>query len=301
LLNNELNKTGIYKSTAVTIEIDGKAGFCFGVTQAIKKAEEHLNQGRPIYCLGDIVHNQKEISRLESLGMQTISYPEFEKLSSQSVLFRAHGEPPETYAFANSNKLNITDGTCPVVLKLQQRIKKAWEKMQTQNGQVVIFGKKGHAEVIGLVGQTNNTAIVIGNIEDLGSVDFNRPIELFSQTTSSASAYKYLIEQMQKKARAVFKVNDTICRQVSDREPWLKHFVKNYDVLVFVGGKKSSNAKFLYQVCKEENDLTYFISNATELNFDWFTGKKKIGISGATSTPIWLLEEVARVLFERLK
>lgn len=297
---NEVNKSLIYKGPRVTIEIDGKAGFCFGVTNAINKAENHLKQGTTVYCLGDMVHNQKEISRLESLGMITISHPDFEALQNQQVLFRAHGEPPESYALAQKNDLQITDGTCPVVYKLQQRIKKAWLEMQKVNGQVIIYGKQGHAEVIGLMGQTQNQGIVISGLDDIKRIDFTRPIELFSQTTSSITSYKYLIEQLEKKARAPFKANDTICRQVSNREPWLNKFAKHFDAIVFVGGKKSSNAKFLYQVCKEANENSYLIAKAAELDFSWFTGMKKIGISGATSTPEWLLHEVAETIHRQM-
>ncbi len=300
LSNNEATNRLIYSGKRITIEIDGRSGFCFGVRHAINKAEEQLQKGENLVSLGDIVHNQKEIERLETQGMKTLSYADFETLKNKKVLFRAHGEPPESYEKAKDNGLQVIDGTCPVVLKLQERVRNAWEAMKKVNGQVIIFGKKGHAEVTGLAGQTENQALIISSIDDLSAIDFNRPIELFSQTTSFIHAYQYLIDQIQKKAKAGFRNNDTICRQVSNREPRLRSFVKNFDVFIFVGGKKSSNAKFLYQVCKETNPNSYFILNAEELDFNWFTNKKKVGISGATSTPLWLMQEVAETIHQKL-
>lgn len=300
LSNNEANNQLIYTGKQITIEIDGKSGFCFGVSHAINKAEEQLQKGEKLVTLGDIVHNQKEIERLEAQGMKTLSYSDFETLENKKVLFRAHGEPPESYERAKANNLQVIDGTCPVVLKLQERVRNAWEAMKKVNGQVIIFGKKGHAEVIGLAGQTGNQALIISSIDDLSAIDFNRPIELFSQTTSSIHAYQYLIDQIQKKAKAGFRNNDTICRQVSNREPRLRSFVKNFDVFIFVGGKKSSNAKFLYQICKETNPNSYLISNADEIDFNWFSNKKKAGISGATSTPLWLMQQVAEFIHQKL-
>ncbi|MGD9991732.1 MAG: 4-hydroxy-3-methylbut-2-enyl diphosphate reductase [Salinivirgaceae bacterium] len=298
--NNEANNRLIYTGKQITIEIDGKSGFCFGVRHAIDKAEEQLQKGEKLVTLGDIVHNQKEIERLEAQGMKTLSYPDFETLENKKVLFRAHGEPPESYERAKANNLQVIDGTCPVVLKLQERVRNAWEAMKKVNGQIIIFGKKGHAEVIGLAGQTENQALIISSIDDLSAIDFNRPIELFSQTTSSIHAYQYLIDQIQKKAKAGFRNNDTICRQVSNREPRLRSFVKNFDVFIFVGGKKSSNAKFLYQICKETNPNAYLISNVDEIDFSWFSNKKKVGISGATSTPLWLMQQVADFIHQKL-
>jgi 4-hydroxy-3-methylbut-2-enyl diphosphate reductase len=300
LLTSESNNELTFRGKSVTIEIDPLSGFCFGVARVVQLAEDHLKTGQSFYSLGDMVHNHREMDRLKALGLKTVDLNEFSALKTANVLFRAHGEPPSSYTISVKNKLNLTDGTCPVVKKLQERIKNAWETQTKENGQVVIFGKKGHAEVIGLMGQTNNEALVIETLEDMKDLDFNRPMEVFSQTTSSMDAYNYLCQLIQEKAKAPIKIHDTICRQVSNREPWLKKFAKNYDVVIFVGGKKSSNGQYLYQVCKNENPNTYIISDSSELNFDWFTNQKQIGISGATSTPTWLMKEVAQTIHQHL-
>jgi len=300
LSTSEANKYLTYRGKQVTIEIDPLSGFCFGVARVVQLAEDQLKIGKTFYTLGDMVHNHREIDRLKALGLKTIDLNEFSTLKNSSVLFRAHGEPPTSYHVASKNKLQLSDGTCPVVAKLQQRVKSAWEALSKDNGRVIIFGKKGHAEVIGLLGQTNNEALVIETMEDFKYLDFSKPMEVFSQTTSSMDAYHYLCEQIQEKAKSHLKIHDTICRQVSNREPWLKKFAKNFDVIVFVGGIKSSNGKYLYQVCKNENPNTYFISESSDLDFNWFQHKKTIGISGATSTPTWLMQEVAQTIHRQL-
>ena len=300
LSTNEANNELIIRGKQVSIEIDPLSGFCFGVARVVQLAEDQLKKGEPVYSLGDTVHNHQEMDRLKSLGLKTIDLNEFSKIKNSNILFRAHGEPPTSYHVASKNKLHLSDGTCPVVTKLQQRVKAAWEALSKDNGRVVIFGKKGHAEVIGLLGQTNNEALVIENMEDFKYLNFDQPLEVFSQTTSSMDAYQYLCYQIQEKAKSHLKIHDTICRQVSNREPWLKKFAKNFDVIIFVGGIKSSNGQYLYQVCKNENPNTYFISDSSDLDFNWFQNKKTVGISGATSTPTWLLQEVAQTIHQQL-
>ncbi|GAB4299163.1 MAG: 4-hydroxy-3-methylbut-2-enyl diphosphate reductase [Marinilabiliales bacterium] len=281
------------------IEIDKESGFCFGVVYAIKMAEEELNKTKSLYCLGDIVHNNEEVKRLNQLGLITINKEEFKKLKNCSVLIRAHGEPPEIYEIAKKNNIRLIDATCPVVLKLQLRIKNRYYTVNN-NEQIVIYGKKGHAEVNGLVGQTNNNAIVIDNITDLDLIDFTKPIHLFSQTTKSISglheienAIKNRIKETSPELLDKFVVNDTICRQVSTRGPKLKEFAAKHDVIIFVSGRKSSNGKMLYEVCKSVNEKTYFVSNHSDINPEWFMEINSIGVCGATSTPRWLMENIA--------
>jgi len=300
LSTNGPNSDLIYKGTTVTIEIDPHAGFCFGVDRAVHLAESLLQKDSQAYCVGDIVHNQKEMDRLSQLGLTFVNHQELENQTSKKVLFRAHGEPPQSYQLANQKQHQLTDATCPVVVKLQQRVKKAWETMINLNGQVIIFGKRNHAEVLGLVGQTQNQAVVIENMNDLDAIDFSRPIEVFSQTTSSLTDYKLFCERITSKAQSTLKINDTICRQVSSREPWLKAFVITVEVMIFVGGTKSSNAKFLHGVCKSHNPDSFLVSGVDDIQMEWFAGKTRVGISGATSTPLWQLQEVAQWLHQNL-
>ncbi len=285
------------------VVIDTNSGFCFGVIKAIDAAEKHLAlDDSPLFCLGEIVHNNEEVSRLENEGLQTISHQQIKDISGKRLLIRAHGEPPETYKQAKDHALNVIDATCPVVLKLQQRIRKGYQEMKKVNGQIVIFGKEGHAEVNGLVGQTDNQAIVINAFEDVQKIDFSRPSRLFSQTTQSVELFKELVEiieqEYEKKMKdlSLFKAFDTICRQVSNRAPQLKKFATAHQVVLFVSGKQSSNGKYLYQICKEANKNTYFISSEQEIDSSWFVHVEKVGICGATSTPMWLMEKVAQTV-----
>lgn len=276
------------------IEIDQKSGFCFGVVNAIGKAEETLNTVEKLYSLGHIVHNELEVKRLQELGLQTITHDEFFRLKGCKVLIRAHGEPPSTYEYARQNNITLIDATCPVVLKLQQRVKKAAEQMEEENGQVVIFGHRGHAEVTGLAGQTNDSAIIIDSPDDFQKVDPARPVVVFSQTTKSVDDFKLLNQKLQENAiSGKIETHDTICRQVSNRVPHLEKFAVRFDVVIFVGGKSSSNAQVLFQVCLKNNPRTHFISSPDELLGEWFSAAKTVGICGATSTPPWLMEKVA--------
>ena len=273
------------------INIDKKSGFCFGVVKAIAKAEEELAKGEKLYCLGDIVHNGQEVERLKNAGLITIDHKQFAKLSNVKVLLRAHGEPPSTYETARKNNITLIDASCPVVLQLQSRIKKAFEN--SVDSQIVIYGKKGHAEVNGLVGQTDGKAIVIENEENLEQLDFSKDIYLFSQTTKSLDGFNRLIDKINDKNTRKFEFFDTICRQVSNRIPNITIFAKENDIVIFVSGKKSSNGKELYEHCKKINTNTYFISNPDEVAKLTIDLTKKIGICGATSTPRWLMETVA--------
>ncbi|MDD3320107.1 MAG: 4-hydroxy-3-methylbut-2-enyl diphosphate reductase [Paludibacter sp.] len=282
------------------IEIDDKSGFCFGVVKAINKAEEELAKGETLYCLGDIVHNGQEVERLAEMGLITINHEEFSKLHNVKVLLRAHGEPPSTYELANKNNITLIDASCPVVLKLQARIKKSYENSPTADTQIVIFGHHGHAEVNGLVGQTKGTAIVIEDESELNKVDFSKNIRLFSQTTKSLNGFNHLVTTLSKKTKegADFEYFDTICRQVANRIPNITTFAKQKDIIIFVSGKKSSNGKVLYEHSKKINPNTFLVSDAEEiesLNIDF---SKKIGICGATSTPRWVMENIAAKLNE---
>jgi len=283
------------------IEIDSNSGFCFGVVNAIQLAEMELERNETLYCLGDIVHNSAEVERLKTKGLITIEHEQLKSLKNCKVLLRAHGEPPETYEIAIKNNIQLIDASCPVVLKLQNNIKLGFDAILKKGGQVVIYGKEGHAEVNGLVGQTNGRAIVISGIENLNKIDFSKPVHLFSQTTKSIEGFydiqkeikKRMIET-QKTEKIEFIANDTICRQVSHRQPKLHEFVKKHDVIVFVSGQKSSNGRMLYKVCKEENPNTYFVSDTDELKSEWFKNIDSIGVCGATSTPRWLMEKIAK-------
>jgi 4-hydroxy-3-methylbut-2-enyl diphosphate reductase len=277
------------------VEIDKSSGFCFGVVNAIKIAEDSLNSKSGLYCLGDIVHNGEEINRLQKMGLKTISRTDFFNLKNCTVLIRAHGEPPETYQHAKENNIKLIDATCPVVLKLQRRVQRSYEENIDKKGQIVILGKKGHAEVVGLSGQTNNKAIIVQDKKDLDKIDFSRPTTLFSQTTRSIEEFKIVSEEIKTRAanNVPVNINDTVCRQVANRVPKLKKFVTNYDLILFVSGKKSSNGKFLFKICKQNNPNTFFVSNLNDLKTDWFKSIEKVGICGATSTPQWLMEDVA--------
>lgn len=280
------------------VEIDADSGFCFGVTAAIEKAEEELQQGHTLYCLGDIVHNSDEVDRLRRKGLQTISHEEMTGLHDVKVLLRAHGEPPETYELARRNNITIIDATCPVVLKLQQRIKQAYDS--EPRPQIVIYGKLGHAEVNGLVGQTSGNAKVVETEADLHAIDPERPTLLYSQTTKSIQGLKHMSESLAEvmSPGVEFKAFDTICRSVAHRVEKLRRFARQHDVIIFVAGRKSSNGKFLHDECKAENPKTYFISAPHELNGQWLVDAQSVGICGATSTPRWLMEEVKRQITE---
>ncbi|NCB84628.1 MAG: 4-hydroxy-3-methylbut-2-enyl diphosphate reductase [Bacteroidia bacterium] len=278
----------------VNIEIDPKSGFCFGVVNAIKKAEEELAKGTPMYCLGDIVHNGQEVKRLTEMGLVTINLEEFKNLRDVKVLFRAHGEPPSTYEIARQNNIELIDASCPVVLKLQKRIKNSYEAA-TEEQQIVIYGKPGHAEIVGLLGQVDNNAIVIENEDDLSKIDFTRNVRLFSQTTKSLAGFNHLVATISERMapNAVFEYSDTICRQVANRIPNIAIFAEKNDIILFVSGKKSSNGKVLYEHSKSINPNTYLINDPEEIDGLNLDLTKKIGICGATSTPGWLMEAVA--------
>jgi 4-hydroxy-3-methylbut-2-enyl diphosphate reductase len=284
------------------ITIDTHSGFCFGVVYAIEMAEDILRNEDSLYCLGDIVHNNKEVERLNALGLKVIDHNELHHLKDCKVLIRAHGEPPSTYELALKNNIQLLDASCPVVLKLQNQIKGGYEQIKQINGQVIIFGKEGHAEVVGLLGQTNNNAIIVASVKDLDKIDFTKSIYIYSQTTKSPKAYQEITLEIERRVKMTantnikYIVNDTLCRQVSGREPQLKRFSNMNDVIIFVSGRKSSNGKMLYQSCKDENHNSYFISDVDELKSDWFIGANSVGICGATSTPRWLMESIEEAI-----
>ena len=279
----------------IQIEIDNGSGFCFGVTTAIRKAEEELAQGA-LYCLGDIVHNGMECERLRELGLVTINYDELRQLHNAKVLLRAHGEPPATYELARQNNIEIIDATCPVVLQLQKRIKSQYGANSQQplaNSQIVIFGKKGHAEVLGLVGQTNGCAIVIESFDEVKRLDFSRDIYLYSQTTKSLDEFHRIIDYIQSHiaSTATFRSFDTICRSVANRMPNISQFAARHDLILFVCGRKSSNGKVLYNECLRVNVNTHLVEGPDEIDAAWLKDVKSVGICGATSTPKWLMEQ----------
>ncbi len=279
------------------IEVDKGSGFCFGVVEAIRRAEERLGQDHHLYCLGDIVHNNSEVERLRKKGLETISHEQFFTMRDTTVLLRAHGEPPEIYAYAEANNIKLVDATCPVVLKLQKRILKSYESGAKENTQLVIYGKKGHAEVNGLVGQTEGNAVVVEGIDDLSQLDYTRPIILYSQTTKGLEGLHHLTEELKNQATKVsIKIHDTICRQVANRIPGIKKFATRFELVLFVSGKKSSNGKMLFDICSGVNPNTKFISELNEIEPVWFRDIESVGICGATSTPKQLLEEVADFL-----
>lgn len=275
------------------IEIDDGSGFCFGVTTAIRKAEEELAEHQNLYCLGDIVHNGRECDRLHERGLQTIDHQTFASLKGGRVLLRAHGEPPSTYALAKKNNITLIDATCPVVLNLQRRIKKVYD--EKDNPQIVIYGKHGHAEVLGLVGQTNGEAIVISDIDEIDKLDLTRNTYLFSQTTKPLEGFQEIINFLTAnvQAPAEFKYFDTICRSVSNRLPGVQAFARKHDVVLFVCGLKSSNGRVLFEACRKVNEKTYLVDDPAMLESQWFEGAQSVGICGATSTPKWLMERCA--------
>ena len=279
------------QSSMIQIEIDEGSGFCFGVTTAIKKAEEELAKGEKLYCLGDIVHNGMECERLREMGLITINHEEMRQLHNAKVLLRAHGEPPETYELARQNNIEIIDATCPVVLKLQKRIKEQYD--ENNDAQIVIFGKKGHAEVLGLVGQTHSNAIVIESSDEVTKLDFTRDIYLYSQTTKSLDEFRRIIDYIQTHISpdATFQSFDTICRSVANRMPNISQFAAKHDLILFVCGRKSSNGKVLYNECLRVNPNSHLVEDPQEIEPHWLEGIQSVGICGATSTPRWLMEQ----------
>jgi 4-hydroxy-3-methylbut-2-en-1-yl diphosphate reductase len=284
----------------MVVEIDERSGFCFGVKNAVEIAEESLSEGQKVFSLGPIVHNDIEVERLSKLGLVTINHEEFSKLRNCKVLIRAHGEPPETYAIASENNITIIEATCPIVKRLQSKIREKWIETKENGGQIVIYGKAGHAEVVGLLGQTDNEAILVNSIKDLSKIDLTGEVHLFSQTTMSVKEYNNLSDSIMLKmkeqsvdnAKTHLHKHNTICGQVSNRQPRLQEFVKKHDVIVFVSGRESSNGKMLYEVCKRENPNTWFVSSPEEIKQEWFLNKKSVGICGATSTPKWLIDKI---------
>lgn len=278
------------------IEIDNGSGFCFGVTTAIRKAEEELGRTGHLYCLGDIVHNTAEVDRLASRGLETITHEQLEQLHDVKVLLRAHGEPPETYETARRNRIEIIDATCPVVLKLQQRIHATYHGNEADSPapQIVIYGKRGHAEVLGLVGQTQGQATVIENIDEIDKIDYSRDIYLYSQTTKSVQEFLRIVEEIKRRVNpgVTFRSFDTICRSVANRIPQIRQFAAQHEIILFVSGAKSSNGRILFAECKDANPNSYLISGESDINPSWLQGKDRIGICGATSTPRWLMQRV---------
>jgi len=275
----------------LSVTIDNNSGFCFGVVYAIEMAEDVLDEKGYLYCLGDIVHNDEEVNRLKAKGLRIIDHPTFETLHNEHVLIRAHGEPPSTYETAIKNNINLIDATCPVVLKLQNRIRGSFDKKET----IFLMGKKGHAEVTGLMGQINNEGIVFSDVEELNDTDLPQEITLYTQTTKSKQKFKETKEALEAKGIKV-NAHDTICSQVSDRDNELRTFARSFDKILFVGGTKSSNGRVLYNVCKEQNPNSFFVSNVTEVRKEWFYKNETVGICGATSTPLWLMEDVQKAL-----
>ena len=281
------------------IEIDEGSGFCFGVTTAIRKAEEELNKTGHLYCLGDIVHNTAEVDRLASRGLETITHEQLEQLHDVKVLLRAHGEPPGTYETARRNNIDIIDATCPVVLKLQQRIHASYHNDTQTDGkpapQIVIYGKRGHAEVLGLVGQTEGNATVIENIDEIDKIDYSRDICLYSQTTKSVQEFSRIVEEIKQRVKpgVTFRSFDTICRSVANRIPQIREFAARHELILFVSGTKSSNGRILFAECCDANADSHLISSETDIDPSWLVGKERIGICGATSTPRWLMQRVS--------
>ena len=278
----------------IKVEIDEGSGFCFGVVTAIHKAEEELAKGETLYCLGDIVHNSREVERLKTMGLITINREEFKQLKNAKVLLRAHGEPPETYMIARENNIEIIDATCPVVLRLQKRIRQGYLADSDKEKQIVIYGKSGHAEVLGLVGQTDGKAIVIEKAEEAKELDLNKSIRLFSQTTKSLDEFQEIVEYFKQhiSPEATFEYYDTICRQVANRMPKLREFAATHDLIFFVSGKKSSNGKMLFEECLKVNTNSHLIDNEKEIDPSLLQNVNSIGVCGATSTPKWLMEKI---------
>jgi 4-hydroxy-3-methylbut-2-enyl diphosphate reductase len=288
----------------MVVEIDKQSGFCFGVQNAVEIAEKALLNGEKVFSLGPIVHNDKEVDRLSSLGLVSIDHDVFSNLRNCKVLIRAHGEPPETYIIAEKNNITIIEATCPIVKRLQSKIRETWIRTKESNGQVVIFGKPGHAEVVGLLGQINNEGVLVSGPADFEKIDISKPVYLFAQTTMSVKEYSNLSDILRTRMEEKgipdtgknLIINKTICGQVSNREPHLMAFAKKHDTIVFVSGRESSNGKMLYSVCKNVNSDTHFVSSAEELDNSWFSGKKSVGICGATSTPKWLIENIRDII-----
>lgn len=286
----------------IKVEIDEGSGFCFGVVTAIHKAEEELAKGVTLYCLGDIVHNSREVERLKTMGLITINHEELKQLHNAKVLLRAHGEPPETYTIARENNIEIIDATCPVVLRLQKRIKQEYQEKDAEEKQIVIYGQNGHAEVLGLVGQTTGKAIVIEKLEEAKELDFSKSIRLYSQTTKSLDEFWEIVDYIKDhiSPSATFEYYDTICRQVANRMPNLRTFAASHDLIFFVSGKKSSNGKMLFSECLKVNPNSHLIDNAEEIDDSLFHGISSIGVCGATSTPKWLMEQIYTEIKARL-
>lgn len=286
------------------VEIDSQSGFCYGVIRAIEKAEGELSKSETLYSLGEIVHNSVEVDRLEAKGMKTIEHSQLSQLNGKKLLIRAHGEPPATYQKAQENKLDVIDCTCPVVLKLQERIKEGYARIKKQNGQLVIFGKRGHAEVNGLIGQVNGDATIIETLAEIDSIDFTRPVCLFAQTTMGLEEFEQLSSEIRRRMQLaqsedstpVFESHNTICRQVASRKPHLEDFSRKHDVIIFVSGKQSSNGRVLYQACKQVNPRSYMLEDEKELQASWLADCRSVGVCGATSTPKWLMEKVAKAI-----
>ena len=274
--------------------IDDNSGFCFGVVRAIGEAENALERVGDVYSLGDIVHNRVEVQRLEQRGLHTVSHEDMSQLGGRTLLIRAHGEPPRTYHMAEELGITIIDATCPVVARLQRRLREAYDKMQEVGGSVVLLGKRGHAEVIGLTGQADDDVVVIEGEKDLENVDFTRPIYFLSQTTQSIALFNHLADIIKMRAgEAIVTIDDTICRRVAGREALLSDFSRSVDVVIFVSGRKSSNGRVLYEVCRSANPRSYNVEESAEIELSWFEGAERVGICGATSTPRWLMEDVA--------
>ncbi len=279
--------------------IDDNSGFCFGVVRAIGEAESALERVGDVYSLGDIVHNRVEVQRLEQLGLHTISHEDMPRLEGRTLLIRAHGEPPRTYRMAEELGITVIDATCPVVARLQRRLREAYDKMQEVGGSVVLLGKRGHAEVIGLTGQADDDVVVVENEADLNNVDFTRPIYFLSQTTQSIALFNQLAEEIKARAKGVtVNIDDTICRRVAGREALLADFSRSVDVVIFVSGRKSSNGRVLYEVCRGANPRSYNVEESSEIDWSWLEGAERVGICGATSTPRWLMEQVAEAIKE---
>jgi 4-hydroxy-3-methylbut-2-en-1-yl diphosphate reductase len=282
------------------VQIDQSSGFCFGVERAIKMAETEISDSGKVYCLGEIVHNPAELKRLKDAGLSTLEAIDFNEFQKQKVLFRAHGEPPESYKLAEEKNLKVIDATCPIVLKLQQRIKKAVQKAETTGGQVVVFGKKDHPEITGLSGHAGGKVIVVSGTDDLHQLNFSRPVFLFSQTTANTFDFEEIVSAIKEKMQPYsgnenipLEINNTICKRVTNRVPVLEKFALEHEVIIFVGGKNSSNGRFLFEVCKKHNKRSFMVEDDKGIDPSWFLGVNLVGISGATSTPVWLLEKIA--------
>ena len=288
------------------VDIDPGSGFCFGVEKAVRLAEEALLKGEPVFCLGEIVHNDIEVARLKDMGLVTINYDEFARLRDCKVLVRAHGEPPATYEMARENNITIIDATCPIVHSMQEKIKRVAQVSAEEKGQIVVFGKKGHAEVIGLLGAAGSKGVLVTGKQDMAMIDFTRPVWLFAQTTRSKDEYELVAEiiRLNLEKHAVdnqsnaLTVYNTICNHVWAREPHLREFARKHDVIIFVSGAKSSNGRMLFDVCRTENSRSYFISSPAEIDNEWFNNAESAGVSGATSTPKWLIQRVAEIISE---